>query len=74
MLSGFTQVATLEVEAHQCPFGWMTYSVLQETATCLNVVIMAGETTTVIILKMPVLPALEQLGQVWNEKELAIKV
>ena len=49
----------------------MMYNVLLETVTCLNVVIMAGETTTVVILKMPVLPALEQ---VCNENELAIKV
>ena len=51
-LTGLIQVATLEVEIQQCPFGWMVYSVLQETVTCLSVDTMAGETMTVHILKM----------------------
>ena len=45
-------MATLEVEAHQCPFGWVKYSVLLETVTCLSADTMAGETMTVHIMKM----------------------
>ena len=45
-------MATLEVEAHQSPFGWMMYSVLLETVTCLSVDTMAGEIMIVHILKM----------------------
>ena len=45
-------VATLEVVAHQCPFGWIVYNVLLETVTCLSVDTAAGETVTVHILMM----------------------
>ena len=49
------------VEVHQCPSGWIMYSVLLETITYLSVVMMAGETTTVDIIKMPVYPAIDHV-------------
>ena len=61
MLSMLTQITTLEMEVFWFPFGWMKYNVLIETVICLSVVMMAGETTTVDIMKMLVLPALEQV-------------
>ena len=60
VLSEHTHMATLE-EAYQCPSGWMKYSVLLETVTCLSVVTMDGETTIVRILKMLVLSAVDQV-------------
>ena len=61
ILSMITQIITLEMEVFWFPFGWMKYNVLIETVICLSVVMMAGETTTVDIMKMLVLPALEQV-------------
>ena len=61
LLSGLIPVAYLEVEVHQCPFGWMKFSVLPETVTCLSVVMLAGDIMTVHTLKMLVWPALEQV-------------
>ena len=61
MLSGITQVVILEVETHPCPFGWVMYCALPETVTCLSVVMVAGETITVDIMKMLVLRAMEQV-------------
>jgi len=55
MLSGFIQV---DILVH---FGWMKYGVLLEIVTCLNVVIMVGETLTVLVLKMLMLPAMGEV-------------
>jgi len=56
-----TQTTTLAMEAFWCPFGWMKYNVVIETTTCLDVVTVVGETITVDIIKMLVLPAMEQV-------------
>ena len=44
------------------PFGWMRYSAALQITMCLSVVTTAGEIMTADILKMLVLPALDQVS------------